>query len=187
TFLSDVGQTSGITDDQLHDDNFLFNTDIIFSEANACGAISSGGSYLAGTGSGVFRMEFLPCTNTALGHVTIKDISVRVDSLSGTTRTLTLINPGSAAALATLTCNDSTIVIRLAHDGTSVTTTAALLAAQITLCAGNTAVVSGTAQPQAGASTSTFDITPTANNRRVDVGFRCVLPIENEFYNEPKP
>ncbi len=56
SYILDIGPTSGITTNQLHEDGITLNT----ANINGDGAFAVGGSYLSGSRSGRFSSELLP-------------------------------------------------------------------------------------------------------------------------------
>ena len=84
-FLSEIGPSSGIVSDKLHDDVFALNTHHLWSTLGTGsergeGAMTAGGSYLSGSGAGVWNAEFIPIRNNARGFVTIGDVSFRMEA-----------------------------------------------------------------------------------------------------------
>jgi hypothetical protein len=86
--IMEIGPSNGITSSQLHDDAWHFNTDHVYAEANGCGAMTAGGGYESQTGAGVWNLELVPCTDTALGYynaynlLAIKDMDVNLRNLT---------------------------------------------------------------------------------------------------------
>ena len=60
-FAFEIGPTSGITSEQLHDDEWIYNTEFNFNARpdNTIAYITGGGSYEHGSGAGVWFMEWL--------------------------------------------------------------------------------------------------------------------------------
>lgn len=59
-FLLDIGPSSGVTNDQLHDDTIITNMSAFDGVgAGATGAIATGGGYTTGMGAGTYNAEFL--------------------------------------------------------------------------------------------------------------------------------
>ncbi|NBV32052.1 MAG: hypothetical protein EBR93_05910, partial [Bacteroidetes bacterium] len=78
-FLSEIGPSSGILSDRLHDDVFAPNTHYLYAtRTNAgFGGMTTGGSYLSGSGAGVWAAEFVPRELDGTGFVTIGDVSFK--------------------------------------------------------------------------------------------------------------
>jgi hypothetical protein len=61
-YLLEIGPTSGITVNNLHNDGFEFNSQTINQDPNQCGATSAGGSYMSSSKAGRYYMEVSQCT-----------------------------------------------------------------------------------------------------------------------------
>ena len=58
--LMDIGPSSGITSSQLHDDKWIINSHYLAAQDDGIGSMSTGGGYNSGGGAGVWSFEFLP-------------------------------------------------------------------------------------------------------------------------------
>lgn len=59
-FLLEIGPTSGITVNQLHDDGIIVNGALVNASATQTGSFAQGGSYLSGNRSGRYSSELVP-------------------------------------------------------------------------------------------------------------------------------
>jgi len=64
-YMKMLNNSSGLTSSQTHKDTVVYNTTTINADANNCGGMVTGGSYLTGTGAGVYHHEFIPCTTAS--------------------------------------------------------------------------------------------------------------------------
>ncbi|MBF0314190.1 MAG: hypothetical protein HQK52_12300 [Oligoflexia bacterium] len=75
-FLLDIGSSSGITTDALHNDYFSVNSQSVYANDRAhCGAMATGGSHLSGNKAGRFAADFYPCNVDATPTPTISAVS----------------------------------------------------------------------------------------------------------------
>lgn len=181
-FLFEIGPTSGITSTQLRDDVVNFDTATIAAEATGCGGMATGGSYLDGTGAGVYALELLPCTDSARSYITVGDITITQVG-TGVTPSLEFINPGAANGAEIVSDNPATglIQVTLRHDGTNVTSTPITVMRAINSdVTANTfafAIVSGDASNTQSAAAQTSFTETNKKDAMIDVGFRCVAPV----------
>ncbi len=191
-FLSEIGPSSGILADKLHDDVFAPNTHHLFATRTNVGhgVMTAGGSYLSGSGAGVWTAEFIPLDNNALGFVTVGDVSFKRVHTTMSDIKVAIQTGGAGATTCTLDDPDG--------DGTnnrvliSLSTTAGSNEAQDVRAAVNSApcntlvqaAVSGgdvtTAQVTTTADVSMFNFTPA--NNAPNVGFRCIYPVSDGSY-----
>lgn len=183
-WLFEIGPTSGITSTQLRDDKVDFDTATIASELTGCGGMATGGSYLDGSGAGVYSLELLPCTDSARSHITVGDVTVAQVG-TGVTPNLEFNNPGpplNANEIISVNAVTGQIIVNLRHDGvSSITSTAETIVRAINADGVAStfafAYVSGNAAEIQSASAQTNFTETNKSDAMVDVGFRCAAPI----------
>ncbi len=202
-YLLNIGPTSGITSAQLHEDTWTVNNQNIYATSNTCGSMNTGGGYLDGNGAGVYNFEFLPCLDDAYNYLITGDIAIK--SIANQQYSLEYIQPLTASATFNYSYNSTTnaITIQLATDGDgNVSTKYTDLAACINRTGGGCACSVGCATQVLKAnvfpgitsanSSMVFPMSKTTlnylydtvSNADVDVGFRCVTPIDYSNYIE---
>lgn len=188
-YMYEIGPTSGITASQLHDDAMTINSHYLFATGNGEGAMATGGSYLNGQEAGSYSFEFMPWIGAPNGYLTIGDISFKAINALAPNITFSIVDGGAASLDCAFTdgggAADDTVVITIDEGGGE---TAANIINRVNTDADcNTEIVarlSGVDQNQSS-TLAPIDIIPTpVTNSRVDVGFRCVLPVNNGNYLE---
>lgn len=181
SYLFEIGPTSGITSTQMRDDIVVFDSATIAGETTGCGGMAVGGSYLDGSGAGVYNLELLPCTDTARSRITVGDVTVV--QRAAVLPNLEFFNPGAAQDDEVVSANAGTgqIIVNLRHDGTNVVSTPASIVRAINNDATASSIayafISGDASSQQSASSQTNFTSTEKSNAMVDVGFRCVVPV----------
>jgi|GEM_PF-2250998 len=179
--LFEIGPTSGITSLQLHDDTVNFNSRVIASDlSGGCGGLVGGGSFESGNGAGVWNLEGLACTG-GIGVLTVQDITFKANTAADLNIEVRFVD--SDATVAGVQLQAGTLMIDLAETGNSAAAVVASVLTEGTL----EAFVSGTpTATQAAFSNpvSFTDLRTEAVNKRVDVGFRCVMEVDNSAYAE---
>ena len=190
--LFEIGPTSGITSLMLHDDTVGIYSQRIFAAAGGaggqyCGGLAYGGHYGSGNGAGVWAMEYLPCGNDSLGTITIQDISLRAIGVDPDNMRLHFVETTATLDVnvtGTGTSGDPYIIeVDLDNDtpaANTATGVAAAINADVAAQVISEAVVSGigTNTQAAYATAQSFtDHQEDAENNRVDVGFRCLIPL----------
>jgi hypothetical protein len=170
-----------IDHDLLHDDTIKVNSKYIAaSNSTRCGGLAYGGSYDgSGTGAGVWTSEYIPCGNDAEGVLTIQDVSYVYISGAGTPSLVNIKYTASTGAISVgVSGNDITVNL-----GDSVTPTAEVVAAAVNTAA--TGLVEAYISGDSSATQTPFssekyleDVIDEAKNNRTDVGFRCIIPID---------
>lgn len=185
TSTSDMLELGTVIDhDLLHDDVVSINSKYIYGSTNECGGLAYGGSYDGdGTGAGVWAMEFIPCENDSYGTVTIQDITYK--SLTTTPSLINITYVSGSDASGPIVVSGNTITIYM---GDVTSTQASDIVDDVNGVNGDTdatglveAVVSGVSTAtQTTFSTARYldDFTTEAANKRPDVGFRCLVPID---------
>ena len=184
--LFEIGPTSGITSSQLHDDTITINSNIISGSIGGCGKMATGGSYKSGNGAGVWNMEAVPCTDV-FGTVTIQDITFVSNTLAELDISIQYVE-GSGAVTNVGLVGDVLTVDLVDLDGLGSRNAAFVVAAVNSFYGSNEieAFVSGNPNSlQAAFSTPVEfdDHTETGLARRTDVGFRCVIDVEEGDYD----
>jgi len=191
-FLSEIGPSSGILADKLHDDVFAPNTHHLYSTLTNVGqgTMTTGGSYLSGSGAGLWTAEFRPRSSDGLGFVTVGDVSFRrkggfddikiaIQTGGAGVTTCTVDDPESDAtnnrvliSLSTTPANAEAQDVRAAVDATP----ACFALVDATVSGGDTTAVQVT-------TTADVNITNiSVQNNAPNVGFRCVYPINEANY-----
>lgn len=118
-FLLDIGQTSGLTYDQLHDDHIQVNGISIENSLNDIGGISTGGSYLSGNKSGRYSMELLP-TDIEPPSVKIGDVTYTMVNISDLSSTVTIqySHDGALVPNASAIVNGDSITVSIKNGTT---------------------------------------------------------------------
>jgi VCBS repeat-containing protein len=178
--LFEIGPTSGITSLQLHDDTVNINSQIIGSQSTGCGGMATGGSYLSGNGAGVWNLEAVPCTD-AIGSVTIQDVTFRANSVADLNVSIQIVENNASVTGAQRIGN--TLFIDIAETGA--------IAANVMIAAVGEgtfdAFVSGdptNAQAAFATAVNLDDHREAGKAARVDVGFRCMMEINDGSYVE---
>ncbi|PIR33585.1 MAG: hypothetical protein COV37_15650 [Bdellovibrio sp. CG11_big_fil_rev_8_21_14_0_20_39_38] len=186
-YALEIGPTSGITAIQLHDDTVTYNSHYIFAETAACGGFTSGGQYTAGAGAGIYNFEVLPCSATAYGYTTIQDVSYRSLIAASSTVTITMTDSGADGdTICAISATGASPAVTITLDDDC---TATDVANAVNAGTSNTIVraeVSGSAVAIQSALVTPVTLTDTsaaALPKRVDVGFRCVAPVDPLFYS----
>ncbi|MFT6071272.1 MAG: hypothetical protein ACJAT2_000454 [Bacteriovoracaceae bacterium] len=181
-FLFEIGPTSGITSTQLRDDIVNFDTATIAAEATGCGGMATGGSYLDGTGAGVYALELLPCTDSARSYLTIGDITI-VQVGTGVTPNLEFINAAANTPTEVVSANAVTGQIQVTLRDTAGNVTSVpkdIVSAINTDGVASTfafAIVSGNASTVQSAAGQTNFTETDKKDAMIDVGFRCIAPV----------
>jgi hypothetical protein len=190
-YLFEIGPTSGITSAQLHDDAMGLNTGTIFSDANNCGAMATGGSYLSGSDAGTYSFELVPCTDdvptVAKAHLTLGDISFKSTSTAGANIWILLQDTGALGATPTDAVVGGAgltgVVVSMGTDASGdINATAQDIVDAINnnpdLAAFVRAEVSGNpTRVQSALTEAIFLNAVTSDSKRVDIGFRCITPL----------
>lgn len=187
-YALEIGPTSGITANQLHDDTVTYNSHHIFSETAACGGFASGGQYTAGAGAGVYNFELLPCSATAFGYTTIQDVSYRALATGASSLSINIADGGTdgdAVCVVSAVAAGSVITVTIDDDCTATDVEAAVnasgtasLLVRAEVSGDSTAIQSALAS-----AVSLTDVSTAALAKRVDVGFRCVAPVSDGIYS----
>ncbi len=189
-YMFEIGPTSGITSQQLHNDAMTINSHYIFAEATGEGSMATGGSYLNGQEAGVYSFELLPKTDTSFGYLTIGDISFKAVGVLGaggiTVDIIQSVGSSDPPSCVYVAGTPGTIVITIGDDGVVDLPPVIINAINASCNLGVLARLSGnmtTSQSATLAPISMID-SSAEKSSRVDVGFRCVLPITNADYVE---
>ena len=186
--LVEIGPTSGITSAQLHDDHMSFHTERIFASdsTNDCAGMATGGHYGSGAEAGVFSSEFLACGGNAFGYLTIQDISFRAKTSS--VRTISILFEDNTATSGIVVNGTTSVVVDLADLANR---TARQVVTELNNDAGFTAILEAAVSGDPDRNQSAFanplnliDVSDESHNRRVDIGFRCLTPIDSSDYDE---
>ena len=148
--------------------------------------MATGGSYKSGNGAGVWNMEAVPCTDV-FGTVTIQDITIVSNTLDELDISIQYVE-GSGAVTNVGLVGDVLTVDLVDLDGLGSRNAAFVVAAVNSFYGSNEieAFVSGNPNSlQAAFSTPVEfdDHTETGLARRTDVGFRCVIDVEEGDYD----
>lgn len=186
-FALEIGPTSGITANQLHDDTITYNSQNIYAEGSACGGFATGGQYTAGAGAGIYNFEILPCSNTAYGYLTIGDVSFRSLSATPSAVTINIASSGSDGdAVCAITASGVGLAITITIDddctANDIVTAANASGTVNTVVAAHVSGEAAAIQSAGSGAVAMNDITSTATPSRVDVGFRCVAPVSDALY-----
>ncbi|MDC0255802.1 cadherin-like domain-containing protein [Bacteriovoracales bacterium] len=179
SYLFEIGPTSGITNARLANDKFILNSHHIFAEKNGCGSLATGGSYLDNGGAGVFHLEAIPCTDTSYQYITVGQVSIK--ALHGKDPPLKItIKTRQASNDVSHTYGDSSvdISIDLTADANYDTLRTLLNGATVDATV-DVELSEGTTGSETvdEVSTTSFNII-NSSPKRPDVGFRCVIPLE---------
>ncbi len=177
--LFEIGPTSGITSLQLHDDAITFNSDRAFASSNHCAGMATGGHYGAGNGAGVYGFEYIPCDNDALGSITIQDISYRAKVSPANNISIRYVN--GDAGISSISVTGNNIIVDVGDQTSDAAVIAGIVNGNPSASALVEAVVSGGATQLQAAFATAQNLTnfqTQATNSRVDVGFRCIVPID---------
>jgi hypothetical protein len=180
--LVEIGPTSGITSLKLHDDTVNFNSSNIAAQTTGCGGLSTGGSYQSGNGSGVWNMEAHPCTSNAFGILTIQDLTFKAASAGDLNISVRFVE--GSATVTGVELQGSTLFVDLDDLADK---TASTVAAAIVVEGTLNAFVSGDPEGLQAAFSNPVDftdLTETAVEKRVDLGFRCLIEVDDGDYDE---
>lgn len=188
-FLSEIGPSSGILSDKLHDDVFALNTHHLWSTLGTGsergeGAMTAGGSYLSGSGAGVWNAEFIPILDNARGFVTIGDVSFRMEASAPSDLKIDIqANPGPGS-----NCNyDGINTITFLIDPSTLSASSLVAISSLGSCSGLsnifTAEVSGVGSNLVQTLTAPVSFqSVSAPNNRPNIGFRCIYDIDVTDY-----
>ncbi len=197
-FMLEIGPSSGISTDKLHYDTVAIYSQAQYGETNNCGAMATGGGYTDGTGGGVWTQKIFPCTDVN-GYLVFNNsdsVYYVVSNSTSLTPSLTLTDPAAINQVLSLSANTSTGVVNvnLDTDGAGViTTTPAALVAAINgdgdgdcsdgdaSCLITISTLTLGVNPVVAMSNTTLDTTH-AKASQVDVGFRCIAPVNSGNY-----
>ncbi len=178
--LLEIGPTSGITSLQLHDDTVNINSQVIGAQALGCGGMATGGSYLSGNGAGVWSIEGIPCTDV-IGSVTIQDLTFRATSAAALDISIQIVDSDPGVNGAQLI--GDTLFIDLLETGYSAS---GVMIAAVNEGTFDVFVSGDPANIQANFATPVAldDLRDIGTAARVDVGFRCMMEIDEASYVE---
>ncbi|MEE2744030.1 MAG: hypothetical protein VYD54_08995, partial [Bdellovibrionota bacterium] len=159
----------------------------IFAEQNGCGSLATGGSYLSNGGAGVFHLEAIPCTETSYQYITVGQVSIK--AIHGKDPPLKItINTAQVSNNVSHNYGDSSvdISIDLTTDATY-DTLRSLLNGAVVDATVDVELSEGTgSEIVQGISQTSFNII-NSSPKRPDVGFRCVIPLENTKFEVQNP
>ncbi|MBT7609937.1 MAG: hypothetical protein HN576_09280, partial [Bacteriovoracaceae bacterium] len=187
-YMFEIGPSSGITAQKLHDDAMTINSHFLFASQTGVGAMATGGSYLNGQEAGTNSFEFLPFSNDSYGYITIGDVSIKARNTLAPNITFQIQAAGATACTFTagiLPTDDDVVLIDILQDGTGDLASSIIAVVNAGTCGVELiGRLSGIDQIQS-TTLGAIDITASpATNTRVDVGFRCVLPVTDANYTE---
>lgn len=186
--LFEIGPTSGITSLKLHDDTVVVNSQEIFSSSTGGGGLATGGSYLTGNGAGVWNMEALP-NDQGFGVLSLQDVTYKATDAQDLNYRIRYLDGDPSTGVTVV---GSTVFVDL-DDLPSKTATQVAIAVNDFVAGGSVpalniqAYVTGDptgAQAAFSSSVSFTDLQADALPSRVDVGFRCLIDVQNSFYDE---
>jgi hypothetical protein len=186
SYVSEIGPTSGITGPQLHEDKIKINSHYIYGDILYCGSMITGGSYLDANGAGVWTMEMIPCGDTVYPIMLFGELALR-SSGNADYRIATFI--GELADVFDGVENIEKIYLNqeAGEIKNLYFTGANAVKDKVTLLAPVGTVVSNNGNgllPGAVIPATPFIKPTNIKNNRVDVGYRCMHPVL-DYYYEP--
>jgi hypothetical protein len=191
-----IKSSSLVSTANTRNDIFAPNRPIIFSESSGCGGMVTGGSYLNGTGAGIYYLEFVPCSENPgmagdAGYFQHSDFVIKAKNSGVSDMSFELYSDVTDVTEIDVDLATKDVRVNIANlgdenaDGVTDYEDVAELV-NTTPSAFNMMevfpIVNGSSLYSTG---SLVDFTPvTLNNKRRDIGFRCVTRIQDSDYQE---